>query len=309
MDEANSPAQKITNKIDRALWEESGEEFQLDMAAFHGHLDRTAAVSQLNNFGIWMLSIQEAAELIACDMWASGEVEVESLGDYTGSPLAPEVKASLTEVTSAFVPRLAKAIEIGRLKPERVMRDFDENIIPTETFIGFEQLAEWLSERGYDFGEVAGAWQDEELAIAERLADELILIRSAKGASKSPRLFVGFTGSPWLVDESSHSELLAAYKAAIIENQQLRERLTAAESRQQTNIEPPTSPKHRRTLLTLIAALLELLKAPVERARPQGMKQEAIKAAILEQYPWRGLSDRSLQTIFAAANKAKAGTE
>ncbi|MCQ4278347.1 hypothetical protein NA643_04555 [Pseudomonas stutzeri] len=58
-----------------------------------------------------------------------------------------------------------------------------------------------------------------------------------------------------------------------------------------------------------IAALLELLKAPVERPRPQGMNQEAIKAAILERFPWRGLSDRNLQTIFAAANKAKADAE
>ncbi|WP_313210485.1 hypothetical protein [Stutzerimonas nitrititolerans] len=58
--------------------------------------------------------------------------------------------------------------------------------------------------------------------------------------------------------------------------------------------------------LLAIAALLELLKAPVERTRPQGMNQEAIKAAILEQFPLRGLSDRNLQDIFAAANKAKA---
>lgn len=54
-----------------------------------------------------------------------------------------------------------------------------------------------------------------------------------------------------------------------------------------------------------VAALLELLKLPVERPRPQGWNQETIKAVILEQFPWRGLSDRSLQKIFAAANKAK----
>lgn len=58
--------------------------------------------------------------------------------------------------------------------------------------------------------------------------------------------------------------------------------------------------------LLAIAALLELLKAPADRPRPQGMNQEAIKAAILEQFPWRGLSRRSLEDIFAAANKAKA---
>lgn len=61
--------------------------------------------------------------------------------------------------------------------------------------------------------------------------------------------------------------------------------------------------------LLAIGALLELLKAPVERLRPQGMNQEAIKAAILEKFPWRGLSDRNLQDIFSAANKAKADAD
>jgi len=58
--------------------------------------------------------------------------------------------------------------------------------------------------------------------------------------------------------------------------------------------------------LLAIAALLELLKAPVEHTRPQGRNQEAIKDEILRKFPWRGLSDRNLQTIFAEANKAKA---
>lgn len=61
--------------------------------------------------------------------------------------------------------------------------------------------------------------------------------------------------------------------------------------------------------LLAIAALVELLKSPVDRPRPQGLNQEAIKAAILEGFPWRGLSDRNLQTIFAAANRAKADAE
>jgi hypothetical protein len=65
----------------------------------------------------------------------------------------------------------------------------------------------------------------------------------------------------------------------------------------------------RPSHLLAIAALLELLKAPVEYPRPQGMNQTAIKSEILEKFPWRGLSDRNLEAIFAAANKAKAGAE
>lgn len=61
--------------------------------------------------------------------------------------------------------------------------------------------------------------------------------------------------------------------------------------------------------LLAIAVLLELLKAPVEFPRPRGMNQAAIKSAILEKFPWPGLSERNLEMIFAAANKAKAGAE
>ncbi len=71
---------------------------------------------------------------------------------------------------------------------------------------------------------------------------------------------------------------------------------------------PCSKPETPSTTLA-VAALLELLKRPVDRARPQGMNQEAIKAEILTLYPWRGLSDRNLQTIFAAANKAKSNLE
>lgn len=81
--------------------------------------------------------------------------------------------------------------------------------------------------------------------------------------------------------------------------QQLEQERAAREAAEQAQVN--TKPSH----LLAIAALLDLLKAPVDRPRPQGMNQEAVKAAILEQFPWRGLSDRNLQEIFARANEAK----
>lgn len=50
----------------------------------------------------------------------------------------------------------------------------------------------------------------------------------------------------------------------------------------------------------LIAALLELLKKP----RPTALNQEGVKSLLLEQYSWRGLRKRNLETMFAAANRA-----
>lgn len=53
-----------------------------------------------------------------------------------------------------------------------------------------------------------------------------------------------------------------------------------------------------------IAALTELLKAPVQHPRPNGLNQAAIKTAILERFKWRGLKERNLDKIFAEANRA-----
>lgn len=62
-------------------------------------------------------------------------------------------------------------------------------------------------------------------------------------------------------------------------------------------------------VLLTVSALLKLLESPVERARPQGMNQAAIKDAILERFTVRGLKQRNLDEIFAAANKAMSDAE
>jgi len=67
-----------------------------------------------------------------------------------------------------------------------------------------------------------------------------------------------------------------------------------------------TEEEPKPSYLLAIAALMELLTAPVEFPRPHGMNQEAIKGDILDKFPLRGLSDRNLEEIFARANKAVA---
>lgn len=54
--------------------------------------------------------------------------------------------------------------------------------------------------------------------------------------------------------------------------------------------------------LLLIAALMELLKKP----RQTSLLQEGIKGQLLEQFDWRGLSKRTIEKMFADANRAAA---
>ncbi|SFB58273.1 hypothetical protein [Azotobacter beijerinckii] len=108
-----------------------------------------------------------------------------------------------------------------------------------------------------------------------------------------------------LRDKAGNAEWLQAELDVLHEKHEAEKAAREAAERRAERAEAEAKPSH----LLAIAALLEILKTPVEHPRPQGMNQEAIKAAILDGFPWRGLSDRNLQTIFAAANKAKADVE
>lgn len=62
---------------------------------------------------------------------------------------------------------------------------------------------------------------------------------------------------------------------------------------------PTSKPSH----FLAISALLELLKEPTKHPKPNGMNQAAIINSILERSESRGLSKRTLEEIFSAANK------
>lgn len=236
-----------------------------DDAASRDHWRRAQTIAQLENFGLGMLNIQEAAELIACDMWAEDKIEVEALEEFSGHLLAQEVKDALAEVISAFVTRITRAIDIGRLEPARVARDFDENLILTETFLEIRHLEEWLNERGHHIGEAFRDWSLDEGEIIDRIIDELIWLRSVTENTRGSRFPINLKYSHRQIDESNQTDLIAAYKSAALENQHLRERLANAESRAMVKPEPPASAKHRRTLLTLIGALCEAADLDVKK--------------------------------------------
>ena len=81
---------------------------------------------------------------------------------------------------------------------------------------------------------------------------------------------------------------------------QLEDKLLADEVTSSDQSSQASKPSH----FLAIAALLDLLKEPVKHARPNGLKQAAIIESILERVESRGLSKRTLEDIFSAANKA-----
>lgn len=267
----------------------------------HQHHTLGESLADLENFGAWMMTLQEAAELIACDQWAAGNVNIPELTEYSGHLLSYETTSKLVNITAIFLPKLVNAVEIGRLNAARTLRDFDEVIVPDLTFIDYSALCEWLTGRGYTPGEAFDEWYDRAINISDRLVEEVIwLRRAARNEIKAMPVTIGYASIQVIDNEAGVEVLSSQLKSALLENQHLRERLAKAElTRQET-----AHNTSKRSHLLATAALIKLLESPIDRLRPQGMKQSAIKSAILERFSFRGLKERNLDEIFSAANKA-----
>lgn len=222
-------------------------------------------LSRLDDFGLWQLSLPDAAELIAIDMLYAGKIDIEDPEEWDGNPFNPKIMQAWSGTASDFEIRLAKAVELGRLNATLAMRDFDENLIPDMTFVRVGSLENWLDERGYNVDEAFTEWRDRENDIANDMLSELIWLRHVKVYSRNPKIFGGYESNLTLADESNSLEVLSAYRAAVQENQHLRERLAQAETRQSEKLNAQAPPRARRTLLTLIAALCDNNGINIER--------------------------------------------
>jgi hypothetical protein len=206
------------------------------------------------------VSISEAAELLARDMWLEGyfpEIDVpknncfEPEGDH-------ELRALLQEKTSALESRLMTAVDHERLTAALLLRDFDDCIVPERTYVSGDDLCKWLQERGHEGNDFLSGWYDEELFLAEMIVEEVQYLRAAsKNNRKALQRISQQTrqARSGVSNQSDGEEVLAAYKAAITENQTLKRRLAHSEAGKPTILDRPLPTRQRRTLLTIIHAL------------------------------------------------------
>ena len=216
--------------------------------------------AMLPYFGVWHMTIKEAAELVALDMWHSGEMpDIEEPEDWDGNEYDPKLLALLSGHTAIFETRLLAAVNAGRLEAAVKRRDFDERLIPEEIYIELQELEKWLDERGYQGGEIISDWNKSEQDAALHVCEELAYIRMANKSDRRdsvPSLALhGLLAKNGMIDEANVAEVVTAYKAIIIENQHLKERLAHAKAEQPAKVDRPLPTRQRRTLLTIIAAL------------------------------------------------------
>jgi hypothetical protein len=227
----------------------------IENAPYNGDLVR------IPNFGLWNPNIKEAAELVVIDMWFSGEIEgVIAPENFDESDYASWLKAALVDTITAFEARLSSAIDSGRLKASAILRDLDDRLIPEETHVSYEDLLEWMAERGLEPGDHMAEWVGTEATIAELICDEVAFLRNAcKGGGKSELNSIEAQrrrAQYGMLDEAQELVLVqASLKAKIVEIRRLKDQLAPFHSEQPAKVDRPLHIRQRRTLLTIIASL------------------------------------------------------
>lgn len=244
----------------------------------------------------WAHSIPEAAELIAVDMWYSGEIS--RYFDFSG-PFSDEI--DLDEDSEEFDPRiisflqdpimqiqciLCAAIDRGELKTLRVLRKFSSNsICPEATFLSHIALVEWL-ERRAPIGEVFEGYEEDVVDILMYINEEIEILKKARRDDR--RVFRSI-----LRRNSEDKNLSDSWKASQLKNKELS---ALVEYFQQGDLphdkpEKPLTTRSRRTHQAIIAALCQ--KAGVDWAA-RGGAQKIIDALELMGIPADGNTIRRI---------------
>jgi hypothetical protein len=128
-----------------------------------------SSLFDLENFGLFHLNIDDAAELICRILYFEGQINVKRINeDEIDSIFSLKLTKLLGKEIQKYKQILCKAIDAKTLKTVRILRDIEENIIPLSTIIKCDDLIDWLEDRNVH---IRGDWYEDflqrELQIAE----------------------------------------------------------------------------------------------------------------------------------------------
>ena len=143
-------------------------------------MERYIETYEIPNFGIGYLTIKEAAELVATDMFASGEFsDIEEQKDWNGNMGDPNILMVLKSKIKLFEQRLITAIDKNQLKAVTCKRDFDEKIILESVYIDSDELQSWLIKHDYYPADVFSDWMEHQADIYETIKDDAKFLLNA----------------------------------------------------------------------------------------------------------------------------------
>ena len=239
-------------------------------------------------FGLFHLTIDDASELIVMDMWAEGHILIKTPDDWDGDERDPIITSLLSGDAEKFKANLIASINKGMLKPSVIKRDFDDLLIPEETYLDNEDIQDWLNERNYCTSEIWHNWFSDQQDIYIHLIEEIIYAREIISSGKKiPSTLHHKVGSIEFEGEDldgedledarllESAELLLAYKEVVIENQKLKKELKNNMLSQKHNkADRPLTTRQRKTFLIIIAAFCSSAKIdPKARGASQRIKE------------------------------------
>ncbi len=246
-------------------------------------LKKYTQIEDAPTLGLFHLTIDDAAELIVMDMWVGGDILIETPDDWDGDERDPIITSLLSGDVEKFKENLIASINKGMLNPSVTKRDFNDLLIPEETYLDNEDILDWLTERNYCVGDIWHDWISNQVAIVEHLIEEIIYAREIISSGK--KIPSTFQYKLWTVEYDGEdlkeaklcasAKLLATYKGVVIENQKLKEELKNNKPSQKPNkADRPLTTRQRKTFLIIIAALCSSAKIdPEARGASQRIKE------------------------------------
>lgn len=258
-----------------------------------------ALYDALPYFGLYSLSLSEAAELAAIDVWFSGgyDIEIEE-GEY----YCPTHKLSLKKEIDSILKRLVAAAEQGKLKLEYERLNFDDDkIIPEYTFIGYEELRKWLEKRGIigdSHGGALSSWLYDRIEVQTSMREEIHFFRHDPELYKRTRRGRGEYLLDGEIKEEPKSLLDAqhAIKELVLYNKSLSKTI---KNQEEAEPEKPLNKRQADNLMRIIGALFETVLEG-EKFKNQ---TELIEYLDKRYKGYGGLTDSNLQKLIPKVKK------
>lgn len=154
------------------------------------NLPRNNFLIDVPNFGIFHPSIAKTAELVVIDLWFSARIEnIDIPDDFTGSASDQWLNEAPADPIVAMEARLRAAIDTGKLKAPPVRWDIDDCLIAEATHIAYDDLMQWMKERGLNAGDHIRGWLYDEAMICELICDEVAFLRNARMSGEIDSLY------------------------------------------------------------------------------------------------------------------------
>jgi hypothetical protein len=221
-------------------------------------------IADAPRLGLYLLSVRDAAELLATDLWFAGEISIDLPDAEDYDPGDPKLLKALSKYSSKFEKQLTEAIDKGSLKTTKILRNLKEEINLDKTLIDESDLINWLTERGHKTGEAFEQYFEDEFNLAEDVIGEIYTLRMLRKPDALPPGHISKTQqNPDMAETEElrlevksltkqYTDLLTRHLLLIEEKRNTRENHSEKK-------EKPLSIRGRRTLLTIIAALCNKL--------------------------------------------------